>query len=156
MDIRDAAADDLPGIVALYADDRLGAQRELPTDPLPGEYWAAFAAIERDPNHRLVVLEDRDELVGTLQLTLLPHLTFRGGWRAQIEAVRTASHRRGEGLGRLLLTWAIEQARQASCHVVQLTTNVERGETAGFYRSLGFTPTHVGMKLYLEGTVGGR
>lgn len=156
MDIREATRDDVPAIVALYADDDLGRLREQPSDPLPDAYLAAFEAIDRDPNHRLVVVEDAGEVVGTLQLTLLPSLTFRGGWRAQIEAVRTARGHRGAGLGRQLLTWAVEEARRSGCHLVQLTTNAERTEAAAFYRSLGFEPTHVGMKCYLEGDVTGR
>jgi len=44
---RRATAADVPAIVALLADDVLGAARETPGDPA---YAAAFAAIEADPN----------------------------------------------------------------------------------------------------------
>lgn len=154
-DIREAARDDVPAIVSMLADDELGRRREDPSAPLPEAYWTAYDAIATDPHNLLVVLDD-GEVVGTLQLTLIPHLTFRGGWRAQVEAVRVAAHRRGEGLGRLLLAWAVEEARRRGCHLIQLTTNVARPEAAAFYASLGFAHTHAGMKRYLTGDVTGR
>jgi len=155
--IREAVRADIPGIVALLADDDLGRQRESDAIPLDGSYWAAFDAIDADPNHQLVVLEGEDgQLAGCLQLSFLPYLTFRGGWRAQIEAVRVASTLRGAGLGRVLFEWAIEEARGRNCHVVQLTTNVQRPEALAFYESLGFEATHQGLKLYLQGHMTGR
>ncbi|QBI20494.1 GNAT family N-acetyltransferase [Egibacter rhizosphaerae] len=156
MDIRDARRGDVPAIVSLLADDELGRQREDPNDPLPEAYWDAYAAIEADPHNRLVVVEEAGEVVGTLQLTFIPHLAFRGGWRAQVEAVRTASGRRGEGVGRRLLEWAIDEARAQGCHLIQLTTNAARDDAHRFYESLGFEASHAGMKRYLEGDVLGR
>ena len=148
--VRDAVREDVPGIVALYADDALGATREQPHDPLPPQYWAAFEAIERDPRHRLVVVDDAGLLVATLQLSFLPHLVRRGGERAQVEAVRVHASRRGSGLGRELVAWAVEQARERGCDLVQLTTDASRPDAHRFYASLGFVASHVGMKLALE------
>jgi GNAT superfamily N-acetyltransferase len=88
-------------------------------------------------------------VVGTLQLSFLPHVVRRGGERAQIEAVRVASSSRGSGLGRELLTWAVEQARERGCAVVQLTTDATRSDAHRLYESLGFTASHIGMKLSL-------
>ena len=149
--IRDARECDVPAIVALYADDPLGQAREQATGPLPASYWTAFEAIRTDPRHRLVVIDD-GEIAGTLQLSFLPHLVRMGTERAQVEAVRVASHRRGAGLGRALLEWAIQEARERGCGVVQLTTDASRPEAHRAYEALGFSATHVGMKLALEPT----
>lgn len=35
-----------------------------------------------------------------------PHLTYDGGWRAQIEGVRVAAEVRAGGVGRAKLAWA--------------------------------------------------
>ena len=156
MHIRRATRSDVPAVVDLLADDEMGRQREEPGEPLAPEYWSAFEVIEADPNNDLVVLEDDGDVIGCLQLTFLPHHTFRGGWRAQIEGVRIASDHRDRGLGRVLFEWAIAEARQRGCHVVQLTTNAQRGDALRFYESLGFAVTHQGMKLYLRGDVRGR
>lgn len=147
---RDADVRDLPTIVRLYTDDELGAKREDLSDPLPAGYLAAFREIDADPRHRLIVAELNNEIVGTLQLTFLPHLTHVGAERAQIEAVRIASSRRGERLGRELLEWAILEARKRGCAVVQLTTDAKRRDAHRFYEGLGFSPSHIGMKLDLQ------
>lgn len=156
LTFRDATADDVAFIVGMYADDALGATRESPADPLPPEYWSAFREIDDDPRHRLVVVEDAGERVATLQLSFLPHLTHVGTERAQIEAVRVASSRRGTGLGRTIFTWAIEEATRRGCGLVQLTTHAGRADAQRFYASLGFEPTHVGMKLDLGQATGRR
>lgn len=148
--IRPAQVEDLPAIVALLAQDDLGAQRETVTDPLPRSYHAAFAEIDRDPAHLLVVAEAEGRVVGTLQVTFLQYLTYGGGLRAQIEAVRVAPELRGSGLGRTLVGWAVDEARRRRAHVVQLTTDARRDGAQRFYGSLGFEPSHIGMKLHLH------
>ena len=149
MRVRDAQVDDLPAIVAMYADDDLGQARENPALPLAPEYLAAFHEIGRDPRHRLVVAEADDDIVATLQLSFIPHLVLGGGERAQIEGVRVRAGHRGGGIGQALMTWAIEQARDRGCLLVQLATNVARPEARRFYEQLGFVGSHVGMKLSL-------
>jgi GNAT superfamily N-acetyltransferase len=149
LTIRRATRADLPAIVRLLADDPLGKTRERDEEPLPQTYYTAFAAIDADPRNELVVVEATGEVVGTLQLTLLPYLTYQGGTRAQIEAVRVDRRYRSHGVGQQLFAWAIERARAAGCHLVQLTTNASRDDAHRFYARLGFVSSHVGMKLDL-------
>ncbi len=148
---RDAIAEDVGPIVGMLADDPLGATREAYTDPLPESYGEAFSAIASDPNQHLIVAYTEGEAapIGVLQLTLIPYLTYRGGWRALIEGVRVSSGRRGAGVGRALIEEAIRRARTAGCHLVQLTTDKRRPDALAFYEQLGFEPTHEGMKLHL-------
>ena len=89
------------------------------------------------------------ELVGSLQLTFIPSLTYQGGWRALIEAVRIDASLRSQGLGRRLFEWAIQRSRERRCHLVQLTTDKSRAEAKQFYERLGFVASHEGMKLHL-------
>jgi GNAT superfamily N-acetyltransferase len=144
MEIRRAVASDVPLIVAMLADDPLGAQRERLGDPA---YAEAFAAIDADPQQLLVVAADGDEVVGTLQLTFIPGLSRLGATRALIEAVRVRSDHRGAGLGAKLVQWAVDTARSRGAAVVQLTTDASRKDAHRFYERLGFTASHVGMKL---------
>jgi GNAT superfamily N-acetyltransferase len=150
--MRLARRDDLPKIVALYADDILGAARETPptaAGELAPSYWAAFAAIDGDANNQLVVAELDGEVVGSCQLTFIWQLSHGGARVMQIEGVRVSATRRGAGLGARMLTWAIERARQSGCRVVQLTSNMRRTDARRFYERLGFVASHVGMKLSL-------
>jgi GNAT superfamily N-acetyltransferase len=144
--IRRARAGDVPAIVAMLADDPLGAKRESPGDPA---YAAAFEEIDADPRQLLAVAELAGEVVGTLQLSFIPGLSRRGASRALIEAVRVRSDQRGGGLGRHLAKWAIDTSRDRGASVVQLTTDASRTDAHRFYERLGFVASHVGMKLFL-------
>lgn len=149
MTFREAVRDDVPTIVRLLADDPLGSTREKPGDELPGAYWTAYEAIEKDPNNTLIVAEIGGAIAGSLQLTYIPSLTYTGGERAQIEGVRIAAEHRGRGVGQALIGWAIEQARERGCRVVQLTTDRQRPGAIRFYQKIGFQPSHMGMKYPL-------
>ncbi|NDV01890.1 GNAT family N-acetyltransferase [Pseudoroseicyclus sp. CLL3-39] len=127
----------------------LGAAREDLGPPLPAGYHAAFAAIRADANQLLLVAEEEGEVVGTMQLTFLPGLSHKGAWRGQLEAVRVASARRGQGLGRQMVLWGIEECRRRGCAQMQLTSHNDRAEAHRFYRGLGFAQSHSGFKLKL-------
>lgn len=146
---RKAQATDLPAIVAMLADDPLGAAREDASLPLAQGYVDAFNAIDADPNQLLAVAVDGGEVIGTLQITFLAGLSRKGAWRGQIEAVRITGHRRAGGIGRLMFEWAIEQCRARGCSLVQLTTDKGRADAHRFYDSLGFTGSHIGYKKAL-------
>ena len=145
---RRAVRADLPEIVRLLADDPLGAKREEYVLPLPERYHAAFEVIDRDPNQELVVVELRGKVVGVLQLTYIPYMTYRGSWRALIEGVRIDFSLRSAGIGRKLFAWAVERARDRGCHMLQLTSDKTRPDAIRFYESLGFVASHEGMKLH--------
>lgn len=151
---RPARHDDLVAIVELLANDVLGSTRERLEEPLPSSYCVAFETIENDPNNMLIVAQQLSSVVGVLQLTLIPGMTYEGGWRAQIEGVRVSPKIRGQGVGRALVEHAIERARKVGCRLVQLTTDKQRPEAVEFYGSIGFSATHEGMKLWLSGAQG--
>jgi GNAT superfamily N-acetyltransferase len=150
MVIRAAKKEDLLQIIRLIADDKLGATRENYKDPLPQEYSDAFTIIQRDPYQELMVLEDTSgHIIGTMQLSFIQYLTYIGGIRAQIEAVRIHKDYRNQGIGQQLFTWAIARAKEKGAHVIQLTTDKQRPEALHFYEKLGFKASHEGMKLHL-------
>ncbi len=147
---RPAVRGDLPAVIAMLADDMLGRTRETVSDPVDPRYIAGFDAIEANPNDMLAVAERDGCVVGCLQLTFLPGVSHLGAWRGQVEGVRVAAHCRGSGIGRQMMAWAIAQCRAKGCTSVQLTTNAARADAQRFYKTLGFEPSHVGMKLALD------
>jgi ribosomal protein S18 acetylase RimI-like enzyme len=150
LTIREATHADLPAIVALLFDDESGRTREDPSLPLDPRYLAAFDAIDADPNQQIIAAELDGAVIGTMQLSFLPGLSFRGSWRGVIEAVRIASHLRGQRLGEQMIAWAVEQCRARDCKMVQLTSKADRTAAHRFYARLGFVQSHVGMKLHLR------
>ncbi|MEU6237612.1 GNAT family N-acetyltransferase [Kitasatospora sp. NPDC047058] len=147
LTIRRATADDLPAIVAMLADDALGATRESPDDLTP--YRDAFARIDADPHQHLVVAERAGRTIGTLQLTVVPGLSRKGSTRTIIEAVRIHADERGTGLGTELIRWAVERSRELGADLVQLTSDATRTDAHRFYERLGFVGSHLGFKLPL-------
>jgi GNAT superfamily N-acetyltransferase len=147
--IRQAGIADLADIVRLLADDFLGQQRESLKMPLDESYIKAFREIEADPNNELIVAELDGSVIGTIQLTFTPSLSYRGSKRCTVESVRVDDKLRGEGIGRKMMLWAIERAKERGCISMQLTSHSERLDAHRFYENLGFTKSHVGMKLKL-------
>ncbi len=147
---RPAREDDLPALVQMLADDLLGQEREDPGLPLRSSYLDAFRAIDVDPNNEILVALLDGDVVGMLQLTFTPSISFMGSWRATIESVRTRSDLRGLGIGTALMDCAVARARERECGMVQLTTNRARPEARRFYERLGFVASHEGMKLPLR------
>ena len=149
IQFRPATRADIPDIVRMLADDKLGRERERFEDPLPDAYHAAFDRIEASTGNDLVVAVRDGRVVGSMQLTWIPSISFQGGMRLLIESVRVDSPLRGQGIGAGMFRWAIGEGRRRGCVMVQLTTNNERPEARRFYERLGFVASHVGMKLFL-------
>ena len=147
---RSAIEGDLATIVPMLAADSIAAKREGAGDAGDPGIRAAFNAIHADPNNDILVAERDGIVIGCLQLTFIPGLTYQGGTRAQIEGVRVAESERGSGVGRQLIEEAIGRAKAHGCVLVQLTTDKRRGDAARFYEQLGFKPSHTGMKLWFD------
>jgi GNAT superfamily N-acetyltransferase len=145
--MRRGTRDDIAAIVGMLADDHLGATRESLDDLTP--YETAFATIDADPHQLLVICEADGIVAGTMQLTFIPGLSHRGTTRMLIEGVRIHRDARGSGLGTRMIQWAIEQARERGCGMVQLTTDKTRTDAHRFYKRLGFEQTHLGFKMKL-------
>ncbi len=151
MKFRKATEKDISTIVEMIADDELGKERENFQNPLPNEYLKAFERINSDENQELIVVENKNsEIIGTLQLTFIQYLTYRGGVRAQIEAVRIRKDNRGVGLGKIMFDWAIKRVKEKKVHLLQLTTDKRRPKAIKFYEDLGFKQSHEGMKMHFK------
>ena len=150
LTFRLATQEDLLEIIAMLADDTLGAGREKPATEVSDKYIQAFQKIQSDPNQELTIVEMNGDKVATFQMTFIQYLTYEGGLRAQIEAVRTNSRYRGQGIGTRVFEYAINRAKEKGCHMVQLTSDKKRPDAIRFYESIGFISTHEGMKLKLK------
>lgn len=149
MNFRKATIKDISTIVEMIADDELGKTRENFQNPLPKEYLDAFKNINADKNQELIVVENEQlEIIGTLQLSFIQYLTYQGGIRAQIEAVRIRKDKRGLGIGKKMFEWAIKRAKERKAHLLQLTSDKKRPKAIKFYEDLGFKATHEGMKIH--------
>jgi GNAT superfamily N-acetyltransferase len=152
MKFRKATKKDVPFIIKMMANDKLGKFRENYQEPLPETYYEAFEIIDSDPNQELIVLENENnsEILGTFQLTFIPYLSYQGRLRAQIENVMVREDLRGQGIGQKIFEWAIERAKERNAHLLQLTSDKRRPRALKFYEDLGFIASHEGMKLHFK------
>src|SRR5690625_3129511 len=136
MEFRKANEKDLPAIVRLLADDKLGSQRECFEEPLPAVYYEAFKAIEAQDGNQVIVAVEDQKVIGCLQLTMIPGLARQGMKRAQIEGVRVDRNYRGKKIGEKLFEEAIHMAKSENCGMVQLTTDKQRKDANRCYAKL--------------------
>jgi len=151
MNFRKATKNDVSTIVKIIVDDELGKKRENFKAPSSKEYLNAFDKINSDQNQELIVIEnEKFDIIGTLQLSFIQHLTYCGGTRVQIEGVRIKKDKRGLRIGKKMFEWAIIRTEERKAHLLQLTTDKKRPKAIKFYENLGFKATHEGMRMYFE------
>jgi ribosomal protein S18 acetylase RimI-like enzyme len=147
LQFRFATIEDVPAMVSLLAEDVFGAHRENLEPSARTMYELAFQNLSAQQGNQLLLAVRSGEVVAMLQLTIIHGLSHQGATRAQVEAVRVKSSARNQRIGKCLFAKAFEISKQAGCDLVQLTTDRRRDDAVRFYESLGFEPTHFGMKL---------
>ncbi|GGF39527.1 GNAT family N-acetyltransferase [Subtercola lobariae] len=151
--LRDATTTDLEALISLLSDDPISAGRGdiASADDRP-LYATALQRIVSDPaNALLVVVDQADTVVGTMQLTVIPGMARRGSTRLLVEAVRVLSSQRSRGVGASMMRWVTESAApELGAGLVQLTSDAARTDAHRFYERLGFAASHVGFKYRVE------
>lgn len=148
MPLREARREDIRRIVEMLADDEVARGREDFSGDMAA-YKAAFDAIAADPNNTLYVWDHQGEVMGCLQLTFIPGMSYHGSWIAKVEGVRVDRSLRGLGIGEQMMDTVIAKARARGCKQLQLTTDKRRADAQRFYVRLGLDASHEGMKINL-------
>jgi GNAT superfamily N-acetyltransferase len=78
------------------------------------------------------------EPVGSFILAIVPALGARCRPVALVEDVVVRTTSRGAGVGRAMMSFAMEKAREAGAYKLMLSSNLERTEAHRFYDSVGF------------------
>ncbi len=149
LTFRSAVDKDLSRLIALLKDDAIAAGRETPIDKEDTAYASAFQTITDDPNNDIIVAEQDGDIVGCLQMTLIPGLGRQGALRLQLETVRVDKQHQNQGVGTALIKHAVDLGRENGVRLVQLTTDKRRTDAHRFYERLGFQATHEGYKMSL-------
>ncbi|WP_295850349.1 GNAT family N-acetyltransferase [uncultured Microbacterium sp.] len=150
--VRRAKPTDLSALMALLADDPVSAARGDRADASDeGTYATALRSVLEAPLNDLLVVDDAaGEMIGTLQLTVIPGMARQGATRLLVEAVRVSSSARSSGIGSAVMRWVMHVAAPATgATLVQLTSDAARVDAHRFYTRLGFVDSHVGFKYAL-------
>jgi GNAT superfamily N-acetyltransferase len=132
-EIRPAGVEDAPAVARLLHD--FNTEYDDPTPPVPvlAERIAELLASEA-----IVVLLAGDPPTGLAVLRLKPSLWSQAA-DAYLEELYVVPGQRRHGIGRALLTTAIEAARAAGANHFELTTGEEDKEARALYESCGLT-----------------
>jgi ribosomal protein S18 acetylase RimI-like enzyme len=130
--VRVAAPEDAPIVAQLLIDWRDAMDRPWPPDD------AIRAGVER-----LIGRDDAEYLLGGDGPDGIIQLRYRYGiWLdaedCHVEDVFVRAEARGSGLGKALVSFAIERARERGCRRLELDTAEENVPALALYRSLGF------------------
>ena len=125
--VRVAVEEDIPRILELYGELVLTTSpEELNRTPSADDYRQAFARISAATGHELLVAEEEGRVVGTMVLIIVPNLSHDGLPWAGVENVVVDSHYRRRGIGKLLMDYALAQAKKARCYKIQLISDKRR------------------------------
>lgn len=142
--VRPAVEQDIPRILELY-EELTGERHDLTrheTEPI-------FAEINAMTGHELLVAEEDGVVVGTMVLLIVPNFSHGAlPWAIVENMVVDPAHRR-QGIGRMLVDYAIARAREAGCYKLQLLSSTKRREAHWFYKRLGFKNSAYGFRMYL-------
>jgi GNAT superfamily N-acetyltransferase len=95
-----------------------------PDDPVinDGRDKVIFERILKEPNLRILILEESGKIISTCYLNIIPNLTRNAAPYAIIENVVTDTAFRNQGFGKKLMAFALESAWKAGCYKVMLQT----------------------------------
>lgn len=132
--IRPARTEDLAQLLSLY---RL--LDIAPREPMPLEQARAhFLALMDDPRHTIYVAELDDRMVGTFALIFLGGLPHGARDSCVVEDVVVSREVQGQGIGRRMMRFAMEQSARRRCYKLVLSSHLERAAAHRFYEGLGF------------------
>jgi len=114
-----------------------------------GEAGALLASRNAAPGQQLLVAEEDGKILGTMVLIIVPNLSHGGLPWAAVENVMVDADYRRHGIGKLLMDYALAEAKKAGCYKLQLISDKTRTEAHKFYRAIGYKASGHGFRLYL-------
>lgn len=139
--IRPAAVTDVPRITVLL--EQLG----YPTDET--RVRARVDAWLAEPNSALLVAELDGLVVGVAAMHAMQLLEYDAS-QGRLAALVVDDSCRGQGVGRLLVTEAEQEARRLGCWRMEVTSSLTRDVSHAFYRGIGYMDVNDKAARYLK------
>lgn len=131
--IRQATLDDVKAILQIYA-DALDNGKVLSVE----KAQRVFLKQQQYPDYKVFVAEYNQQLVGTFALLIMENMAHMGTPSAVVEDVGVLPSVQGKGIGKLMMEFALNYAREKGCYKLSLSSNLRREKAHQFYESLGF------------------
>ena len=144
--MRLATETDLPAILQLYAQQDMEGKALALEEALP-----IFRQIITSDRQELFVAEGPDSrILGSFSLSYVQHLTHGGARSASFGDIVVRSDSQGLGVGKRMMTFAAQRARQRGCYKVMLSSSIRRFNAQAFYESLGYEQHGLSYLLNLD------
>jgi GNAT superfamily N-acetyltransferase len=133
IEIRPAKHEDIDKILALMVDLEIDDQvLDLATAE------TIFKRMQSYPNYTIYVAVAEGEIIGAFSLLIMDNLAHMGAPSGIVEDVVVHSSWRGQGIGKQMMQFAIQQCQKAGCYKMALSSNLIREQAHRFYDQLGF------------------
>ena len=147
ISIRQANEDDLPSVLALYAQPDIDNGDVLDVTSAR----AILGRFAEYPDYRLFVAEQGGIIVGSYALLVMHNLGHLGAPSAVVEDVVVGLAQQGKGVGKEMMRHALAEARERGCYKLALSSNMKRDRAHAFYEALGFQRHGYSFLVELEG-----
>lgn len=131
--IRQATLDDVKDILHIYAES-LDNGKVLSVE----KAQRIFLKQQQYPDYKVFVAEYEQQLVGTFAILIMENMAHQGTPSAVVEDVGVLSTVQGKGIGKLMMEYALNYAKEKGCYKMSLSSNLKREKAHQFYESLGF------------------
>ncbi len=144
--IREAKEKDIPRLLELYQQLSFNPS-DYKKAPLE-ECRRVFKKQSKIPGYSLLVAEENGEVIGTTVLAILPGMAHGTNPFAVIEYVVVDEKKRSQGVGKKLMDYCKDVAKNAGCYKIMLTSDKRRKRAHKFYQSVGFAASAEGFRFY--------
>jgi len=131
--IRQATLDDVKDILQIYAES-LDNGKVLSVE----KAQRVFLKQQQYPDYKVFVAEYEQQLVGTFALLIMENMAHQGTPSAVVEDVGVIPAMQGKGIGKVMMEYALNYAKEKGCYKMSLSSNLKREKAHQFYESLGF------------------
>ena len=111
------------------------------------EYFKYFINNILNKNHKIIIMEVNNSIIGTGTILIEEKLTYGGSKLGHIENVLINKNDRGKGYGEMLVKELLKICKKEMCYRVDLNCVKELEE---FYNKSNFNKNTISMNIYFK------
>jgi N-acetylglutamate synthase-like GNAT family acetyltransferase len=144
--IRKATDKDIPRLLELY--QQLSFEPEKYHKAPETDCRKVLKQIEKYPNALLLVAEEDGKTVGTTFMAILPGFAHQTRPFGVIEYVVVDEKCRSKGIGKALMDYCKQEAKEVGCYKIMLASSKQRTRAHKFYLEMGFQEDALSFRFY--------
>lgn len=109
-----------------------------------------FVKFGQYPDYHLYIAKINTKIVGSFALLIMDNLAHFGTPSAIVEDVVVSENNQNKGIGKKMMEFAIQKAREKGCYKMVLSSNLVRTDAHRFYERLGFEKHGYSFKININ------